>query len=355
MNSIEENLKNNNWTPLHTRIISHRIGDGTVNYYGHYVWDNKNPHEFIDLTKKLEIKIWGPTLCKKWGTSKIIIHKNLFLKFGEIIETDGNRLLRNPAYFIETIRKMPRAHKLQTLFALLVDDGSCINWMLTLFEDQHKEVVNSVYQLWNDLCPSTAKISELVTPKGTRVYHIQINREGIIFFKNEVDKAVNEFGELAGIWWKQEPLNRRYEKATNRRALLINDTKNKKELKDKILIDYLTNRRSATFTEIKNILSISTDRARRILRRLAKEKKLFLIDAGNKARYSMVEENISQEYREQIILHWIEENQSVGNKEIRKLFKIGSELAGVILNRMCKKKLLKKVNNYQKARYILFS
>lgn len=142
---IKANLKKYNWTPLHTRIVSHRIGDGTVNYYGHYVWDNKTPEEFIELTKKLGINIWGPTRCKKWGTSKIIIHKNLFLKFGKIIEADGNLLLKNSVYLIENIKKMPRSHKMQTLFALLVDDGCCTNWMLTLFEDQHKDVVDSVY------------------------------------------------------------------------------------------------------------------------------------------------------------------------------------------------------------------
>lgn len=39
MELLENKLEEIGWTPLHTRILAHRIGDGSVNHYGktHYV------------------------------------------------------------------------------------------------------------------------------------------------------------------------------------------------------------------------------------------------------------------------------------------------------------------------------
>lgn len=351
--TIEENLKEYNWTPLHTRILSHRIGDGTVNVHGYYVWDNKYANEFMELARQLNIKFCGPFICKKWGTNKIVVSTKLFQKFAKVVDADAKILIQDRAFLMENITKLPKQHQLQTIFALLVDDGCCTNWMLTLFEDTNKEVVEKAHQLWESFFPNTANIQFIVTPKGTKVYHIYVNREGIIKFKEEVDKAEREFGNLAGIWWKKEALEKRYTKAVSKRAKDLNETKELKEKRKNIIVEHLKEHNSMTFKEAKKLLNLSTDRTRLILGELAQEKELFVINSTWRARYSMVNEDISQEYREQIILNYLKSNHSICNREAQTMLNLGPEQTYVVLRRIVKKGSIKKIGTYQKACYML--
>ncbi len=351
--TIEENLVKYNWTPLHTRILAHRIGDGTVNVHGHYVWDNKNPTEFLMLAQQLEIKVWGPVVCKKWGTSKIVISKKVFQRFGDIIEADGIKLLRNSAYLIKNIQKLPYSHQLQTICALIVDDGCCKNWMLTLFEDQNKETINVVYELWNSMFPTTAKISSIVTKKGTTVYHIYVNKEGIIKLKEKIDEAVSQMGYLAGLWWKQDALNLRYKKATSKQAIKLEDTKKDKEFRKEQIWNLFKNQETISFSEIKEHLNLSNDRIRLILEEFFQNNSLFVTKAGCRSRYSLTKIDISEEHRKEIVLDYIEKNTCIRNREAQQLFDLSPEQTGVILHSLVQKNIIKKVGNYQKTVYTL--
>lgn len=351
--TIETNLENCNWTPLHTRILAHRIGDGTVNVHGHYVWDNKNPSQFLLLAKQLGIKVWGPVVCKKWGTSKIMISKKFFQHFGNIVEADGKNLSRNSAVLIRSIEKLPFPHKLQTFCALIVDDGCCKNWMLTLFEDQNKETVDAVYHLWNSIFPATAKISFIVTKKGTTVYHIYINKLGIIQLKEAIDKAMLEFGMLAGLWWKQDALNKRYKKATNERASILEDTKNENEFRKAQILNFVRAKEKVSFSEIQNNLHLSTDRTRLLLNKLIKQNFMFVSKASCRSLYSITKIDVSEGYRKRLVLDYIKKNNYIHNRDAQRLFNLGPEQTGTILHRLVKMNLIQKVGNYQKTIYTL--
>lgn len=134
----------NEWTPLHTRFISHRIGDGTVNVYGKPVWDNKHITEFVKLAEFLNFKLWKPVKGDSFGTYKIVMPRYAFEKFGKIFNKDIEMLIQDPVYLLDAIKELPEEHKLQTILALITDDGSCKGWLLVVFEDQNKETVDKV-------------------------------------------------------------------------------------------------------------------------------------------------------------------------------------------------------------------
>ena len=144
---IKDKLAKANWTPLHTRIISHRIGDGTVNFYGHAVYDNKHVNHFMELANQLSIKLWKPVKGDIYNTKKIVIPKVLFEKFSKIFNVNPDKIIRDPVKLLELISHFPEEHKLQTIFALIVDDGSCSDWRITVFEDQNKYVFDIVKNL----------------------------------------------------------------------------------------------------------------------------------------------------------------------------------------------------------------
>ena len=341
MNLIENNLEKHNWTPLHTRLISHRIGDGTVNLRGHYVWDNKNADEFIELAKKLNIKIWGPTICKKYGTNEIIINKKLFQKFANIIDADPKRLLKDCSYLIDNVMKLPKDHQIQTLLALIVDDGSCKNWRVTLFEDQDKGVVDKVHKLWDSFFPNTSSPYCHITKNKTPVHHIMIKRDGIIQLKKETDKAVNKFGDLAGLWWKQKDLDIRYNKATSKRAKQLRETEENKEIWENKTLDYLKENKVMTFSKLMGLLNLSKDRTRGTLKKLIKEKKIFVTNAGSKSRYTLEKEDNSLEYRQNLILDYLKENKTISNKECRKLLNLKAARTYVTLRKLIDKGIIK--------------
>ena len=209
----EKKLESIGWTPLHTRILAHRIGDGGVNYYGHFVYDNKHMEEFIELLNFLNIKYWGPVRSDKYGTKKVIIPKKTFRDFASIFKLNHEVLIKNPVFLLETIAKLPEEHRLQAILAFIVDDGSCNRWMPTIFEDQNKEVFDRVKSIWNDIFPSTFRWYIQLTKKGTKVYHLDTNRVGILALAQSIEETVNKYGKYANLWWKQKDFDKRHNKS----------------------------------------------------------------------------------------------------------------------------------------------
>lgn len=350
---IEDRLSNINWTPLHTRLISHRIGDGTINFYGHFVYDNKNVKHFLDLTNKLNIKVWGPIKGDAYSTKKIIISKKAFKNFSDVFDLTSEKLLRDPIKLLDIIFQLPEEHQLQTIFALMVDDGSCRNWMMVVFEDQNKAVFDKVKQLWDCLFPNTSSTYVQITKKGTKVYHLISNRYGVIQLQQKIFETVEKYGPLANLWWKQKDLDLRYSKAINKRAKELNYTKVFIEENKHKILEYLRNNKFITTKVTMKLLNLSLDRTRLILNKLSKEGKIFLIDAGNKSRYSLEYEDISMENREKIITECLKINNKIYNEDVRKLFNLGKERSNVILRCLTDKGVLKKIKEGWKTYYIL--
>lgn len=284
-NEIEDRLLNINWTPLHTRLISHRIGDGTVNFYGHFVYDNKSVKHFLDLVDKLNINIWGPIKGDCYNTKKIIIPKKIFNNFSNLFNLTSEKLLRDPVRLLDFISQLPEEHRLQAVFALIVDDGSCNRWMITIFEDQNKLVFDEVKKLWDSVFPNTSSVYVQTTKKGTKVYHLNSNRNGVILLQEKIFKAVKKYGPLANLWWKQKDLDERYSKAVSKRAKQLNYTKEFTEENKQRILNYFIKNKFITTKDTMKLLNLSLDRTRLILNKLIQESKIFLIDAGRKSYY----------------------------------------------------------------------
>src|SRR3990167_10607593 len=100
INYIPDKLESIGWTPLHTRLLAHRIGDGSVNHYGHFEYNNKHIKEFLDLANFLKIEYWGPVVSDKYGTKKIIIPKKTFIDFASVFNVNHEEVIKNPVLLL---------------------------------------------------------------------------------------------------------------------------------------------------------------------------------------------------------------------------------------------------------------
>lgn len=278
-----------NWNPLYTRIISHRLGDGTFNFYEHAVWDNNRPEYFIGLCKHLDIKLWKPT--KSGNTTKIIIPDYIFENYAQKYFLDSYLLKSNPVYLANSILNcLSEDDKIQTLCACFFDDGSCRSWRPVLFEDQKLDLTEVVLEIWNSVFVNGAKIdNKTITKAGTRIYHIVLTRDAFVEFYKKVKNCKNRLGEFAGFWGKELDVESRYKKASNTRALILNETKNQKELRKSIVLDSIK-LRDLKFNDIQSILGISRDRCRLIVNELMKTNKIKLSGKTHKACYKLNKE-----------------------------------------------------------------
>ncbi|MBI2129472.1 winged helix-turn-helix transcriptional regulator [Candidatus Woesearchaeota archaeon] len=350
--NINEQLKTIGWTPLHTRLLAHRIGDGSVNYYGHYDWSNKHMEEFVELAKFLKVKSWGPIISDKYGTKKIIVHKKNFKNFAAIFGLNHEHLIHDKLLLLDTLKQLPKDHKIQMLLAFIVDDGSCSNWMLSLFVDPDEQVIEKVKILWNDVFPGTLSIQTSITKKGTKVYRLFCNREGIISLMHEIREAVRKYGPIANLWWKQPIFDNRYKKAISKRAKELYETKIYFGFKEKRVLEYLKENKTITIKEIRRILNLTKDRAHRFITKLVKNNKLFLIDAGNRARYSLEYEDNSFENRKKIIMEYLMKNRIMRNRDCRRLLDVGSSKAYKILKEIQKQGNIKQIKSNGTTYYV---
>lgn len=253
-----------NWTPLHTRLLSHRLGDGTINVYRHAVWDNNRPKYFIDLLNHLGIKFWNPT--KSGSTTKIVIPDLIFDEYAKIYNYNSLELRKNPNYLVKTFLSRNEDDIIQVLCACMFDDGSAKNWQPILFEDQKEELVENILQLWNLVIGFGAKINYATkTKKGTQMYHLVLSRDGFLSFYKKINDSIKKFGYLAGLWEKQNDLDIRYNVATNIRAQKLSETKNEINNWLEKLVLIAKSEKQLRFKDIKNYFNLSKDRTRNLI------------------------------------------------------------------------------------------
>lgn len=352
-NEIEDRLLNINWTPLHTRILSHRIGDGTVNFYGHAVYDNKHVKHFVELADKLNIKLWKVMKGDSYNTKKIIIPKIFFEKFSKIFNANSEDIIKDPVKLLELIFQLPEEHRLQTILALIVDDGSCNNWRITVFEDQNKAIFDKVKQLWDSFFPNTSSTYTYITKKGTKVYHLFAKRNGIILLQQKINETVRIWGPLANLWWKQKDFDRRYAIATSKRAKLLNYTKEFTNKNKQEILDYLEKNKSITTKEVMKLLNLSFDRTYLVLNKLIRGGKIFLINSGNRSRYSLENEDVSIENRTKIITDFLKNHKKIYNMDAMRLLDLGNSRSYKILKELTSKEILKQIKKSRGAYYVL--
>ena len=350
---INQKLKSIGWTPLHTRILAHRVGDGSINHYGHLDWSNKHVDHFLRLAKHVNIKCWGPTISDKYGTQKVIIHKKHFQGFSSLFGLSTDQLLGDSVILLDAIAQLPEAHRLQSLLAFIVDDGSCSSWMPLIFEDKNRKVFYKVKELWDKMFPDTSSVRSFKTKHGTKIYCLSMNRIGIISLKIKIRKAVKLYGRYADLWWKQNSFDNRYNKAVSKRAKELYETINNMGIREKLIVSFLKNNKYMRFTDAKQILGISKFRTHRTLHKLIKTNKIHLIDAGNRARYSLQNEDISFNARKNIILNYLTWNNKIYRQDCCRLLRLGKSQLSKILKRLQIKGFIRHIKEKGKTYYIL--
>ena len=271
------------WSPLHTRLVAHRIGDGTIDVHGNAVWNNKHPEEFLALAKKLGIQLRKPVLSDKWGVYKIVIPKTLFEILGKRYGIDGKVLARDTKMLLKVIFKMPEEDRLEALCALIFDDGCIKSWLMVVFEDQHEANARLVLQIWNGIFPKTGTIVESKTPRGTKIFHVYSNINGVIEFDKKLKAIKRKRGDIAGLWRKDADLEKRICIAQSKLANTFRQTQEKTGGWFKLIVKKTREKGTITYAEIRNMLGISRDRTHHLINKM---KKNGLLQLKGKTKFS---------------------------------------------------------------------
>jgi hypothetical protein len=245
---------------------------------------------------------------------------------------------------------MPEEHRLQAVLAAIFDDGSIKSWELCVFKDWHEPVVNGVRALWESLFQGTSRVYTFLTPKGTRVFELRANRDGILQLWEKVQDAVKTYGPLAGLWEKETELAERVSRAQTRRAMTLCRTRENAGAWREAICNYAAERPSFSREEVSRLLGVSRYGAYRQLRRLRIEGRIFTIRAGNRARYSAIYEDTRDSARFQRIAGLASEQGRVCNRDVRLLFGLGEARAYVLLKRMVGRGLLSEVGGSPRYR-----
>jgi len=278
------------WTPLHHRIISHRIGDGTVTTQRTVSWDNKHIIGFCMLCRTLKIKVNNPVRSDLYGTMKTTIPNYLYKSFANIFDKDYEKLKSNRAYLLDSTSQLPDDFKFQTILSVITDDGSCSSWLLVVFEDMDKTVVKKVQALWESLFPKTSSINFHFTKKGKKVYHLYANRDGIVRLYKKLEETLEEYGPFAGLWWKEEALLRIYLKAVSQRGRMLEERRRMKDVRANALMNLVKEQGYATLKDIQKEFNLSRDRAVLLVYDLRRSKKLKLVGHTYHAKYVLVKQ-----------------------------------------------------------------
>jgi hypothetical protein len=208
-----------------------------------------------------------------------------FRIFLEEIREGYERLKEDRLYLLESTMELSEDFRFQTILAIIVDDGCCKNWMLVVFEDMDKYVVEGVQALWESMFPRTSKIKWVKTKSGKRIYHLFADRNGIIGLRRRLERTLSKYGPFSGLWWKDEQLEARYAKAVSARGRMLNETRLDKEKRESKVMDCVEAQRGITFQETKKLLHISEDRTRTLLNSLRGNSKLELVGHTHTAKY----------------------------------------------------------------------
>jgi len=124
-------------------------------------------------------------------------------------------------------------------------------------------------------------------------------------------------------------------------------------IREKLIVSFLKNNKYMRFTDAKQILGISKFRTHRTLHKLIKTNKIHLIDAGNRARYSLQNEDISFNARKNIILNYLTWNNKIYRQDCCRLLRLGKSQLSKILKRLQIKGFIRHIKEKGKTYYIL--
>lgn len=240
-------------TPTIFRIICHVIGDGSIPSSGNtcrWIQNRKNSKYLKNLIQQ-EIGIYPKTVINKGSPNCEQITINAF--FGHLVKYILNVDIRKikQASELRKLLKLSREYRLQLLFALIVDEGHVRHKgaKSLVISRADKSFMLFLQDLLNSFNYPHSDIKK-ENYKGFDVYRINVYAQGVYKIYKEVNRAVAEYGNLAGLWHKEDDL-REYIHTLN---LNFNNTKVEIGIANKIISKLFESKRIVSYEDLRTHL-----------------------------------------------------------------------------------------------------
>jgi hypothetical protein len=214
-------------SPLHMRVVSHIVGDGS--YSSAARWKQSNPTPMI----KLIYTLTGRLMKKNSGS--VTIPRFLVRAVCSCLGIHEKK--SNSHEFVQASLKMPKEYRIEVLAAIVLDEGSVHDTIVIRMKD--REIMKTVCNLIDSLGYDRSMLASYRAKKKfngyeweVKMWRVRIHVLGMAKFLKDLKSLVRKYGELAGLWRKQEKLETRLEKTDLK---LAKSRKKNKILRKKLL------------------------------------------------------------------------------------------------------------------------
>lgn len=198
--------------PLHLRIASHVIGDGSVHKvdkYEIYTWIQKSTKPMKELQKM----VIGRSLKSKsriTGGEKIGIPKFIMKLVCSALKIDVNNF--NPVLFLDSCLKLRKEFRIQALTALIEDEAT-MDYNRIIIRMKSKEIIELIARLIDSLGYRRNEISSYHernkwTNEEFDMHKVSISLPGAQKYFVDLEELKRKYGNIAGLWKKNKGLER---------------------------------------------------------------------------------------------------------------------------------------------------
>jgi hypothetical protein len=181
---------------IHTRILSHIIGDGTIT--SNYTWCQKD----VSPMKILQKRLFGMSLGTESNVITIprilikIIKKALSLKQNNLTKIE----------LLSSLVNLPKEHRIQVLTAIIEDEGTCdINRITIRMRDRETMVL--ITKLIDSLNYARSNLTRQYHKRDGikyEVWRVSINIKGIKRYWSDLEDIEKVYGSSLSLWKKRE-------------------------------------------------------------------------------------------------------------------------------------------------------
>lgn len=262
---------------LHTRIISHLIGDGTIG--SNYTWCQKDVAPLEILIRKL----LGKNLRRR---NQVVTIPRIIIKIMvQALDLKLDNLTKEE--LCEKIAYLPKNHKIQLLTAIIEDEGTCdINRIRIRMNNER--IMNVIKQVIDSLNYSRSNLTKRWYKKdGVKkdLWDISLNVKGIKKYWKDLKKIEDIYGKSLGLWKKREKVKKLSKQKANIDGWIRNKSLRRKILKSGRF-------KNVSFDSIKREFLLTDNETMSILRYMVNKKDLKKIKQGVYKKNEIAEANL---------------------------------------------------------------
>jgi len=252
-------------SPLHIRIISHLIGDGTIG--SNYTWCQKDVTPLEVLIKKL----LGTNLKRR---DQVVTIPRIIVKIGlAALNLNLDDLTKEK--LLKKLISLPKKYRIQTLTAIIEDEGTCDINRITI-RMMNKEIMVLIIELIDSLNYSRSNLTTQYYKRydiKNEVWRASMNIKGIKKYWSDLKDIEKTQGRPLSLWKKREKTKELSTHKTN-----IEGWERNKKLRKGIL--GLGRFKKLRFDSIKRGFSLTDNETMSILRHLVNKKEIEKINKG---------------------------------------------------------------------------